>query len=43
MFAGHDTISAAVSWTIFLLGGHPDIQEKVFQEIDGILGGDRER
>ncbi|CAO1443801.1 unnamed protein product [Diamesa hyperborea] len=43
MFEGHDTTSAAVSWTLFLLGGHPDIQEKVFQEIDGILGGDRER
>ncbi|CAO1419719.1 unnamed protein product [Diamesa serratosioi] len=43
MFEGHDTTSAAVSWTLFLLGGHPDIQDKVIQEIDGILGGDRER
>lgn len=43
MFEGHDTTSAAVSWTLFLLGGNQEIQNKVFQEIDGILGGDRER
>ncbi|XP_021922017.1 cytochrome P450 4c3 isoform X2 [Zootermopsis nevadensis] len=38
MFEGHDTTSAAISWALFLLGGQPDIQTKVIQEIDGILG-----
>jgi cytochrome P450 len=41
MFEGHDTTSAAVSWCLFLLGGNPKIQDKVFQEIDTVMGGDR--
>jgi cytochrome P450 family 4 len=43
MFEGHDTTSAAVSWSLLLLGASPKIQEKVFQEIDTIMGGDRDR
>lgn len=43
MFEGHDTTSAAVSWCLFLMGGNPKIQERAFQEIDDIMGGDRER
>lgn len=43
MFEGHDTTSAAVSWCLFLLGGNPGIQERAFQEIDSIMGGDRQR
>lgn len=43
MFEGHDTTSAAVSWSLLLLGGNPKIQEKVFQEIDTIMCGDRDR
>lgn len=43
MFEGHDTTSAAISWSLFLLGSHPDIQERVLREIDDIMGGDRER
>lgn len=43
MFEGHDTTSAAVSWCLFLLGGNLEIQERAFQEIDSILGGDRVR
>ncbi|KAG8235468.1 hypothetical protein J437_LFUL014098 [Ladona fulva] len=26
MFAGHDTISSCFSWTLYLLGHHPDVQ-----------------
>lgn len=26
-----------------MLGSHPEIQDKVIQEIDDVLGGDRER
>lgn len=40
---GHDTTSAAISWTLFLLGSSPEIQEKVMQEIDYVMDGDRTR
>lgn len=43
MFEGHDTTAMALSWVIFLLGHHPEIQEKVWPEIDGLfdeLGAD---
>jgi cytochrome P450 family 4 len=43
MFEGHDTTSAAVSWCLFLIGSNPIAQERAFQEIDQILGGDRNR
>ena len=43
MFEGHDTTSAAVSWCLFLMGSNPAIQERAFQEVDEILGGDRNR
>ncbi|KAK9736116.1 Cytochrome P450 [Popillia japonica] len=33
MFAGHDTTTSSISWTLFMLGLHHDIQEKVYQEI----------
>ncbi|XP_069698222.1 cytochrome P450 4c3 [Periplaneta americana] len=39
-FEGHDTTSAAISWALFLLGGQPDIQDKVVEEIDRVLGTD---
>ncbi|KAI4462793.1 cytochrome p450 family 4 [Holotrichia oblita] len=37
MFEGHDTTTASISWTIFLLGLHPNIQEKVYQEIKSVF------
>lgn len=43
MFEGHDTTSAAISWSLFLLGSHPDIQERVVREIDDVMRGDRAR
>ncbi|KAK7864372.1 hypothetical protein R5R35_010971 [Gryllus longicercus] len=32
MFEGHDTTSASLCWTLFLLGNYPEVQEKVFEE-----------
>nr|AVL92838.1 CYP450 [Locusta migratoria] len=37
MFEGHDTTAAAMSWAIFLLGHHPDIQQKAFEELNEIF------
>lgn len=42
MFEGHDTTSAAISWTLFLLGSHPEIQNRVVEELDQIFDNDRE-
>ncbi|XP_066993608.2 cytochrome P450 4C1 isoform X2 [Anabrus simplex] len=38
MFEGHDTTSAALSWAMYLLGAHPNIQEKVVEELNDIFG-----
>ncbi|GFG33991.1 hypothetical protein Cfor_04861 [Coptotermes formosanus] len=39
MFEGHDTTSAAVCWTLFLLGLHHDVQDKAYEELEGIFEG----
>uniref|UniRef100_A0A182KDL3 Cytochrome P450 n=1 Tax=Anopheles christyi TaxID=43041 RepID=A0A182KDL3_9DIPT len=39
MFEGHDTTTAGMSWALFLLALHPDVQERVHQEIDSIFHG----
>ncbi|EZA59842.1 hypothetical protein DMN91_001223 [Ooceraea biroi] len=38
MFEGHDTTAAASSFFLSLMGCHPEIQEKVIQELDEIFG-----
>lgn len=38
MFAGHDTTSGSVSWAIWALAHHQDIQEKVYEELKEIIG-----
>ncbi|KAI1713408.1 cytochrome p450 domain-containing protein [Ditylenchus destructor] len=38
MFEGHDTTATAVTWMLHLLGCYPDIQEKVFDELQKICG-----
>ncbi|XP_012540588.1 cytochrome P450 4g15 [Monomorium pharaonis] len=37
MFEGHDTTAAASSFFLSMMGCHPDIQEKVIQELDEIF------
>ncbi|XP_013913094.1 PREDICTED: cytochrome P450 4V2 [Thamnophis sirtalis] len=38
MFEGHDTTAAALSWAIYLLARHPEIQRKVHNELDEVFG-----
>ncbi|XP_055355253.1 cytochrome P450 4V2-like [Paramacrobiotus metropolitanus] len=38
MFEGHDTTAAAANFAVYLLGGHPDVQEKARQEVDAVFG-----
>jgi cytochrome P450 len=37
--AGHETTANALSWTWYLLGGAPDIEAKLHEEVDRVLGG----
>ena len=38
LLAGHETTSIALTFTLFLLGHHPEIQKRVQVEIDGLTG-----
>uniref|UniRef100_H2YYR7 Uncharacterized protein n=1 Tax=Ciona savignyi TaxID=51511 RepID=H2YYR7_CIOSA len=38
MFEGHDTTAAAMTWAIYALGRHPEIQQKVHEELDSVFG-----
>ena len=37
MFAGHDTTSAAVAFSLYLMGLHPEVQSKVHEELDRVF------
>lgn len=43
MFAGHDTVSSASSFTLFNIAKYPEIQQKVFVEMCQVFGDDRQR
>ncbi|GIX93071.1 cytochrome P450 4c3 [Caerostris darwini] len=38
--AGHDTSAVAVKWALYLIGLYPEVQEKIHQELDSVLGAD---
>jgi cytochrome P450 family 4 len=37
-FEGHDTTSAGMTFTLLLLSHHPEVQEKLFEEIQDVTG-----
>lgn len=36
MFAGHDTTAGVISWTLYALGHHPDIQARIVAEAESV-------
>ncbi len=39
LIAGHDTTAAALTWLLYTLAMHPEVQEQVRAEADRVLGG----
>jgi cytochrome P450 len=37
--AGHETTANALTWTWYLLSQHPDVEARLHDEIDSVLGG----
>ncbi len=37
--AGHETTAVALSWTFYLLSQHPEVETRLVQELDQVLGG----
>lgn len=37
MFEGHDTTSAGITWTLYLLARHLEIQQRVHEEVDSFF------
>jgi len=36
LLAGHETIANALTWTSYLLGQHPEVEQQVFDEVDAL-------
>ncbi|GBM55810.1 Cytochrome P450 4V2 [Araneus ventricosus] len=43
LIAGHETLGTTISWALFLLGHHPEVQAKIHDEIDRVFGDDFDR
>ncbi len=37
--AGHETTANALAWSFYLLSKHPDVERKLHEELDQVLGG----
>ena len=42
-FAGHDTTTSAISFCCYTIAKHPEVQQKVFEEIRNVIGDDLEK
>ncbi|MBW4601616.1 MAG: cytochrome P450 [Calothrix sp. FI2-JRJ7] len=38
MFAGHETTALTLSWGLYLLSQHPEVEAKLLEEINAVLG-----
>lgn len=38
VFKGHDTTSSGIGWTLYMLGHHPEIQDKIYEELSEVFG-----
>lgn len=36
---GHDTTASAISWCLYTLAKHPDIQEQAYEEVKSLMAG----
>ena len=41
LLAGHETTSLALSWTYYLLSQHPEVEERLTDEVDRVVGAAR--
>jgi cytochrome P450 len=39
LYAGHDTVTGTMSWTLLVLSAYPEIERRVRHEIDSVLNG----
>ena len=39
IFGGHDTSAIASTFAILILGHHPEVQDKIFEELESIFQG----
>jgi cytochrome P450 len=39
LMAGHETVSNGLVWTFYLLARHPEVERRVVDELDRVLGG----
>ncbi|GIY55701.1 hypothetical protein CEXT_766441 [Caerostris extrusa] len=38
VYKGHETTTIAGKWALYLIGLYPEVQEKIHQELDSVLG-----
>lgn len=43
MFEGHDTTTSGTSFALYVISRHPEVQEKLFNEIREVIGDDKEQ
>jgi cytochrome P450 len=39
LLAGHETTAATLIWTWYLLSEHPEVEQRLHEEVDRVLGG----